>query len=306
LSASSPSRSRAFSTPALAVALSLAAALASCGGGDDDEVQASAECLDRTSAIFDEKVAPLLASDQPKTCNQCHLSGIDMSLFVRDTMCETRACLYEYGLVDPDNVDDSLVLAWIARAHPDSELITEQVIQGELDGFKAFLSQLTSCSNASCEGTKEATCSTAAKGGSKCARADEPPDVTPTSEELGCSPVAIETAFRDNVYAWRGRCFPCHHSDQTLADKLAPRWLSVEGTCDAGAVQTLRTVIDAGYLNSDTPEDSLLLRKPLALAAGGVEHGGGEKFHDQTDFAYQSFLSFIQYWSSCVNAGAPY
>ncbi len=102
------------------------------------------------------------------------------------------------------------------------------------------------------------------------------------------------------MYAWRGRCFPCHHSDQTLADKLAPRWLSVEGSCDAGAVQTLRTVIDSGYLNSDDPEDSLLLRKPLAIEAGGIEHGGGEKFHDQTDFAYQSFLSFIQYWSSCV------
>jgi hypothetical protein len=302
LSGFSPSRPRAFGTPALAVALLLAAALASCGS-DDDEVQASAECLDHATETFDSEVRPLLASDRPKTCNQCHLSGVDMSLFVRDSMCETRACLYEYGLVDRDNVDESLVLSWIARAHPDSDLITEEVIQNELDGFKAFLSDLTSCSGAACKGVK---CATAATDGDKCRREDEPPDVTPTSEELGCSPVAIETAFRDNVYAWRGRCFPCHHSDQTLADAAAPRWLSVEGTCDAGAVRTLRTVIDSGYVDADNPEDSLLLRKPLAIAAGGIEHGGGEKFHDQTDFAYQSFLSFIQYWSSCVKAGEPY
>jgi hypothetical protein len=302
LSGSSRSISRVLGTPTLAVALLLAGAMASCGGGTD-EAQESAECLDSASAIFDERVAPLLASDRPKTCNQCHLSGIDMSLFVRDTMCETRACLFENGLVDGDNVEQSLVLSWIARAHPDSELITEEVIQNELDGFTAFLKQLSSCSVASCDVT---TCGTAATGGDRCVREDEPPAVTPSHETPDCNPITIETAFRDNVYAWRGRCFPCHHSDQTLADAAAPRWLSVEGTCDAGSVQTLRTVIDAGYLNSENPEESLLLRKPLAIVAGGLEHGGGEKFHDQTDFAYQSFLSFIEYWSSCVKSGEPY
>ncbi len=289
-------------TPTLTIALLLAGAMASCGG-EDDEVQASAECLERASAIFDERVAPLLASDRPKTCNQCHLSGIDMSLFVRDTMCETRACLYENGLVDRDNVEESLVLSWIARAHPDSELITEDVIREELDGFTAFLTELSTCSVASCDVT---ACGTAATGGDRCGRENEPPAVTPSDETPDCNPVTIETAFRDNVYAWRGRCFPCHHSDQTLADAAAPRWLSVEGTCDAGSVQTLRTVIDAGYLNSEDPAESLLLRKPLAIAAGGLEHGGGEKFHDQTDFAYASFLSFIEYWSSCVKSGEPY
>jgi hypothetical protein len=276
--------------------------MASCGGEDDD-VRASAECLDRASSIFDERVAPLLASDRPKTCNQCHLSGIDMSLFVRDTMCETRACLYENGLVDGDNVEQSLVLSWIARAHPDSELITEEVIQAELDGFTAFLNQLSSCSVTSCD---VKTCGTAATGGDRCGREDEPPAVTPSHATPDCDPVTVETAFRDNVYAWRGRCFPCHHSDQTLADAAAPRWLSVEGTCDAGSVQTLRTVLDAGYLDAENPEESLLLRKPLAIQAGGLEHGGGEKFHDKTDFAYQSFLSFIEYWSSCVKSGEPY
>jgi hypothetical protein len=301
LSALSPLRSRAIGAPALAVALVLAATLASCSG--EDPATASAECLDRASKIFDARVAPLLAADQPKTCNQCHLSGVDMSLFVRDTVCETRACLYEYGLVDRNNVDDSLVLAWIARAKPDSALITQEVIQAELDGFKSFLTQLTSCDASSCAGVR---CTTAKDGASKCLRENEPLDPRLSHETPDCDPRTIETAFRDNVYAWRGRCFPCHHSDQTLADPTAPRWLSVEGTCDAGAVQTLRTVIAAGYLNAQNPEESLLVRKPLALEAGGLEHGGGEKFHDKTDFAYQSFLSFVQYWASCVKSGQPY
>lgn len=285
---------------ALAAPMTFAAALASCS---EDEVQASAECLAHAEGTFDREVRPLLASDQPKTCNQCHLSGVDMTLFVRDTICETRACLYHYGLVDQKNVEQSLVLSWIARAHPDSELITEAVIQRELNGFTSFLRDLTSCSGAACEGI---TCPTAATTGDKCLREREPDEITPTDQGLGCSSLAIEAAFRDNVYAWRGRCFPCHHSDQTLADPTAPRWLSVEGSCDNGAVQTLRNVIDAGYLDPDVPENSLLIRKPLALVEGGITHGGGEKFHDKRDFAYQSFLSFIQHWASCVKAGKPY
>ena len=31
-------------------------------------------------------------------------------------------------------------------------------------------------------------------------------------------------------------------------------------------------------IDSDNPKSSLLLRKPLAIAAGGVSHGGNDRF----------------------------
>jgi hypothetical protein len=276
--------------------------MASCSDGPTEEEIESAECLKETGALFERRIKPLLEADRPKTCNQCHLSGVDLSLFARDSICETRACLYENGLVDPQNVEDSLVLSWILRANPESELITEQVINEEYEGFKEFLTQLASCSGASCKGVR----CTLGGGAGACEHEPEPLGQIGTDAGTGCDSIAMETAFRDNVYVWRGRCYPCHFSDQTTADPTAPRWLSTQGGCSAGSVQTLRTLIDAGYIDATNPEQSLLLRKPLAIEAGGVIHGGGEKFHDTRDFAYQSFLSFIQHWASCVNAGQPY
>src|SRR5687767_10046112 len=79
--------------------------------------------------IFEQRIAPLLADDQPKSCNACHLSGIDMSLFVRSTPCETMACLKDLGLVNLAAPADSKVLSWIERAEPLSPLITEDVVR---------------------------------------------------------------------------------------------------------------------------------------------------------------------------------
>lgn len=276
-------------------------AAASCGDGEA-ELAASLECFADTSAVYEQRIQPLLETDRPRTCNQCHLSGVDLGLFVRDSMCETRACLLANGLVDPDNVDDSLILTWIARAQPESELITEEVIAEEYQGFRDFLTQLVSCSNAACEGV---TCS-AVKGPGSCERQGEPSQVTLTDPETQCDSRSVEAAFQDSVFAWRDRCFPCHHDDQLDADKLAPRWIEVGGNCETAAVSTLRNVIDRGYVDPSAPEQSLLLLKPLPIGYGGVEHGGGAKFHDDTDSAYQSFLSFANYYAGCVDAGMPY
>ncbi|MCA9710530.1 MAG: hypothetical protein KDK70_32110, partial [Myxococcales bacterium] len=75
--------------------------------------------------LYERRIAPLLEDDRPSTCNQCHLAGVDLSLFLQDTPCATMACMVAEGLVDLDRPDDSLVLSWIERAEP-SGGITEQ------------------------------------------------------------------------------------------------------------------------------------------------------------------------------------
>src|SRR5688500_7197940 len=89
---------RARSLP-LVMAVICGAAAPSCG--PDAEVLESQECFQDSGALYQQRIEPLLETDQPKTCNQCHLSGVDLSVFVRDSMCETRACLLANGLVDP-------------------------------------------------------------------------------------------------------------------------------------------------------------------------------------------------------------
>ena len=49
----------------------------------------------------------------------------------------------------------------------------------------------------------------------------------------------------------------------------------------------------AGLVTTWQPEDSALLRKPLAEAAGGVQHVGGDVFTDTSDADYQTVLTWI-------------
>jgi hypothetical protein len=287
---------------ALALVSLVATSFASCSSEDGPTAAeiASAECLSSVGELYDRRIAPLLATDRPKTCNQCHLSGVDLSLFVRDDMCETRACLFEKGLIDPENPDQSVVLTWIARAEPESDLITQDVIDEEYEGFREFVEKLASCGGESCAGVR---CPLSASG-EACGRAPEPTEPPLVPAGTGCDDLSLETAFRDTVYVFRDRCFPCHFSNQKLADAEAPRWIVVDGGCETGSLQTFHNVIEGGYADTTAPDQSLLLLKPLTTSGGGVVHGGGKKFHGTDDPSYVSFLSFLEHYAACANGTA--
>ena len=283
----------------LSVTIGLTAASCASDGGDpaDPEREASARCLSQAGGLYQRKIAPLLATDRPKTCNQCHLSGIDLSLFVRDDMCETRACLLDLGLVDLADPDQSAVLGWIERAHPDSALITQEVIDQEYDAFKEFVEQIARCGGEACLGV---ACP-AASGKQDCGSAADAEHVAfLVPEGTACDPPTIETEFRDTVYVWRDRCAPCHFSSSNGPDgPIAPQFINVENNCNAGSLQTFHNVVTSGLIDAADPTQSLLLRKPLEVSEGGVLHGGGAKFSGTDDVMYRSILSFVEYWQGC-------
>lgn len=268
---------------------------ARCASDDPPE-----SCGTSPTEIYERRIEPLLLDDNPKTCNQCHLSGVDLSAFVRSTPCETMACLVADGLVDPSQPGESEILAWIRRAEPDSALITERVIDAEYAGFLQWIEASAACPSA-CDG---AVC-TAPSSRSGCRV--EPDPVEPPVIDTGdpdCSAQALEQRFLDEVYAFRGRCFPCHFDNELDEDPSIPRWISTRGNCNNGSIETLRLATRAGYLDLDQPEQSLLLLKPLTEFSGGVPHGGGQKFEGEDDPAYQSFLAFIRSYSRCQEGSA--
>jgi hypothetical protein len=250
--------------------------------GECDESQA----LD----LFERKIEPLFSDDHPSSCSQCHLPGVDLQAFARDSACETYACLVQQGLVDEDDPDGSLVLGFIGRAEPDSELITERVLQREHAAFSQWITYVSECGV--CE---DVSCGDAAK---QCQIDPEPKnDVEPTAVDPGgCEPPNLEALFRDAVYVYRGRCAPCHINDHD--DPATPMWIEAAFDCSESLTRTFNNVQQNGYLDLDTPEQSLLLLKPLAEFAG-VEHGGGQKFQDKTDPAYVSFKYFIERLAAC-------
>lgn len=282
----------------LALALVASASVAACGDHDEPPV-GEQFCQLKPTETFHERIEPLLEPSRVTTCNECHLSGVDLSAFARETPCKTWACLVEQGLVSTSAPEDSKILGWIERANPKSDLITPDVVQAEHDAFRDWIEANAACPDA-CAGV---TCGKP-KDGPTCVIPSVNPEPPPTDEDTrGCTDMDIEQAFNDDVYAWRGRCFPCHFDTETKADPLAPRWLSSIGNCATGSAVSLKRVLGLGLINTDDPTQSLLLLKPLSPDNGagpnGIKHGGGQKFDGTDDPTYQSFLRFILHYQKC-------
>jgi hypothetical protein len=256
---------------------------------------ASAASCDETSAgeLFEQRIAPLLAEDRPSTCNQCHLSGFDLDDFVRDDACETMACLVEDGLVNLDVPDQSTILTWIRRAEPDTERVTEAVIEQEYDGFLQWIEFTARCGETACP---DAACGPRDEASDCPPSAPTDPEVAPLGE-LSCEGDALETLFYTNVFAWRNRCAPCHVDTTAAATAGQPSpWIRTSGSCAEASRLTLGEVEQRGLLNLTDPVQSLLVQKPLA---DRVTHGGSEKFHDTNDNTYKQFMVFIEQYAKC-------
>lgn len=245
--------------------------------------------------LFEKRIEPVISDDRPHSCNQCHLSGIDLSNFVQDSPCQTMACLEEQGLVDLDDPKNSTILGWIERAEPDSELITEAVIAEEYDGFLSWIEF-----NAECDGVCPDFDNPCGAAGTyeDCAVPGESDEPRPTDDPGDCSDLTIEQLFADKIYAWRGRCFNCHYTDNDGPPEDAPRWI-VTGECDEGSLATMRNVEQLGLIDVENPTQSKLLLKPLSEEFGGVWHGGHHKFVDTEDVAYLDFLYWLERYAEC-------
>lgn len=251
---------------------------------------AAASCDGLTDSLYTKRIAPLLATDRPKTCNTCHLSGIDLEMFVQDTPCQTMACLDDRGLVDLEKPAESTILQWISRADPASPLIDQQVIEEEYAAFLAWIEATATCGGCY---TGDEPCGTPVK---EVCDADDPKTDGKYVDPGDCSMLTRETLFRKRVYAWRGRCSPCHFDDNEID---APKWIST-GSCELGSLTTMRNVFERGLVDLEDPTKSLLLLKPLSEEGGGVMHGGHQKFSGVDDQTYIDFLSWISREAACT------
>ncbi|MEZ4452496.1 MAG: hypothetical protein R3B09_23735, partial [Nannocystaceae bacterium] len=155
---------------------------------------AESQCVADLNDLYERRIAPILASDRPKTCNTCHLSGVDLALFVQETPCRTMACLDARGLVDLAAPAESVILQWIDRADPASPLIDQAVIDEEHAAFLAWIEATVACGlcwegDAPCGGALAAGC----EGGDP-----SQPFVDPG----GCDSQTREGLFLSRVYAW--------------------------------------------------------------------------------------------------------
>lgn len=246
-------------------------------------------CSQQTlSQLFKTRIEPLIKKGAPSSCNQCHLSGVDLSLFVRDTPCRSMACLQSQGLVNFVKPKESKILKDILRADPKSALITKKVQEQEYKGFLEWIEYSSLCQESLC-GKISNACGT---GGTN-------PPPQKTLPMLGkCDEATLVKSFRTLVAPERGRCYHCHASDS--GHPQAPGYFDPKDDYD-GDRRSMYNIIGMKALDLKNPENSLLLTKPLATAEGGVQHGGGDKIQNKEEDTYKNILKWIQFYASCQN-----
>ncbi|MEE8398927.1 MAG: hypothetical protein V3S89_07965 [Desulfobacterales bacterium] len=101
-------------------------------------------------------------------------------------------------------------------------------------------------------------------------------------EWLEPAAAGVAVSFVSDVYPiFSDRsCTICHDSGHESMDL-------------SGDAPSTYTVVTDTRVDTPTPADSLILTKPLAEIAGGVSHGGGNRFTDTTDVDYQTILTWI-------------
>jgi hypothetical protein len=291
----------------------LISTLFACGGGildiddpsdDTDPPVCSQEDLGET---YERYVEPLMTDAHPSTCNDCHLAGVDLGMFIQDEPCASMACLVDMGWVDLSEPEASQVLDFIMQGESDSSLITDEVVQREYDGFLEWILWSAECHDDVC-GVIEDPCS---MGGGE----SELPDqvLTPIG---GCDEDSLVASFSEKVFDWHGRCWSCHVVGGESRDDW-PGTTFFEWTDDpeVSIRLTMYNLIGLGAIDVDDPPNSKLITKPLAedvevtTEAGtsvGIWHGGGDKFHLDndggfTDPTYADFLDWILEYAACLN-----
>ena len=68
--------------------------------------------------LYKRRIEPLVSGAIPSSCNQCHLSGVELAMFQGNNACETMACLTAMDLINLDDPESSEILNQIKSADP--------------------------------------------------------------------------------------------------------------------------------------------------------------------------------------------
>lgn len=280
------------------------------------ESTGAADALD----IFNQRILPIFRSSEPSSCIQCHLASVDLKEYILPSHRQTFLSLRDQGLIDLQSPEKSKILTLIRMGDRDrndrARLIHEKMRRAEFDAFAAWIR--ASARDPVLRNLPPLNVSDLAK--------PEKPDAVIRHARRS----RVVDSFARTVWSQRMRCFPCHTpfeidaSDPRqaaavrkqrefeekypdLVDRLKIFRETPEATLDylIEASRNTRTG-DLPLINVTTPEQSLLILKPLSRlpeknADGSfqkpssslpVSHMGGLKMHPN-DHSYKSFMLWL-------------
>lgn len=235
---------------------------------------AAAEPLEKLAAeeVFSRRILPIAQSAKASSCTECHFGGVELKNYIREDEAATFAALRDEGLIDVDQPDRSKLLAFISRSGQRTNPLLAKVREAEYAAFRTWIRAAV----------KDPRLLAAKSSGVKLG-SDLPPEVIRHMRHD-----RVLESFVENIWSEVGRCQHCHspESNQKQVEKHGARMSWIRPRDPAA---TLAQCVEQGIIDPDSPEQSLILQKPLVL----VEHGGGPKFAlgSRTDKNYRRFLN---------------
>lgn len=229
--------------------------------------------------LFEKRILPIFESAKPSSCSECHLSGVDLKEYIRPTQQETFVSLVSAGMIDVEKPDESKLLRFINRRAETPSLVTDKIRKEEFEAFRAWIRAAASEPKLLAE-----------KGNAEPIGPKLPEEVIRHARRD-----RVLASFIENIWNEVGRCAACHSPDrnqkQVKEHGEQVSWITLR---DPQA--TLNHMLEAGLIDADKPERSLLLMKPTMQ----VKHGGGQKMV-VGDRTYKQFRAFIDDYSRLLH-----
>ena len=263
------------------------------------------ECSeDAFEAVTDFLLEPVFSDDSTWTCTQCHDASITPAMWLRESACQTMACLSDSDIVNFEEVGESKLLFFIHQAEAFGDISTDLSLirQGELlermhaesKAFSRWIHYASTCFESACSEEAqvyEDSCSFELDWGS-------------------CDPDEGMEQFEEAIYdPMTEQCSDCHSPSgaRTEEHPNAPRFL--EEDLAAGPAVTLSGLVEHFLISLPEPATSKILTRPLRQGetaetslgeVTGVWHGGGDLWEPDTP-ALQSAADWVLDYTDCVS-----
>ena len=97
---------------------------------------------DAATKVFEQRLLPIFKSDQPSSCVQCHLAGVDLKNYIKPSSDDTFRSLRDQGLVNLDKPEKSKILTLINMNDTDNagaNLLHSKTREAEAEAFAEWL-----------------------------------------------------------------------------------------------------------------------------------------------------------------------
>lgn len=235
--------------------------------------------------VFEKRIMPIFQSPNPSSCTQCHLANVDLKNYILPSHEKTFLSLRDQGLINVEKPEESKILKLINMREEvanGANLIHEKVRQAEVEAFAEWI-------KASCRDPK-------LRAAPKLqpldlAQPPRPPEVIRHARKD-----RLLESFEQNVWSMRFRCMGCHSEGTEESAKHRKEYGERVVWMKPTAIETMTYLLSKPRLiDTQSPEKSLLLRKPL----NEVKHGGGKKFLPG-DLGYKGFRAWIEDYAAVV------